>query len=733
VQALPLRLSGSRLAAGINQHRFVTLRIAPTADHSNGSPSMHARTHRHFGIRTRLILVALASSLPLAGFAAFMTYRFVEREYATMQQSVLDRARLLSEAVDQQVADVEGNLRTLAASPAIGSGDLRAFYQHAVEVNRVSRGVGIALLDRSGRQLVHTMREFGAPLGQRSNLETQDRVFQTGKSQISDLVIGTLLGQPIVSIEVPVQVAGEVRYVLALGFAPEHLTQILQEQWFPSAWRAGIVDRKGILISRIPDPERFIGRPAGGMLAAQPGRDTARWVKSVTSDGVEVYGTYWRSALTGWTVALGVPRSAVDTPYWWTVATVGAVAATVVLLGLLIAIFSSRLIVRPLAALERAAEALGRGTGWREPATGVREIENVHKALQQAGAQRRAAEDALRGERALLDAVVRSMPVGVIVAEAPSGRFLLANDEMRRLWEGDWQNLDELADHQRNHRFYPDGRPYDPMDLPIARTLIRGVSVSDEEITWENPSGRRGTILVNSAPVKDADGRVVAAVAAIFDITDRKQAMERQKLLLDEINHRTKNAMATIQAIARLSSRTATSFEEFVLGFQARLVALSHAYDLLTRYRWEGADLTDVIQTTLAPHLQGERISIDGRNIYLRPKQALALTSGIHELATNSVKYGALSTPAGQVEISWTIPETGHDAAVRLTWLERGGPGVARLERRGFGTRFVEQVLPAELDGRVTLEFLGTGVRCVIYFPINQRSAAREQRAASGG
>jgi PAS domain S-box-containing protein len=689
---------------------------------------MHTRVQRHFGIRTRLILVALASSLPLAGFAAFMTYRFVEREYATMQQSVLDRARLLAEAVDQQVTDVDGNLRTLAASPLIAAGDLRAFYEHAVEVNRVSRGLAVVLLDRSGRQIVHTMREFGAPLGQRSNLETQDRVFETGRSQVSNLVNGTLLGQPIVSIEVPVQIAGEVRYVLALGFAPEHITQILREQKFPDAWRAGVVDRKGILISRIPNPERFIGRPAGGMLGAQPGRDPERWVKSLTSDGVEVYGTYWRSALTGWTVALGVPRWAVDMPYWRTVATVGAVAATVILLGLLIAVFSSRLIVRPLAQLERAAEALGRGTDWREPAAGVREIENVHRALQQAGHQRRAAEDALRGERALLEAVVRSMPVGVIVAEAPSGRFLLANEEMRRLWEGDWHNLDELADHQRNRRFYPDGRPYDPMDLPIARTLLQGVSISDEEITWENPSGKRGTILVNTAPVKDANGKVVAAVAAIFDITDRKQSSERQKLLLDEINHRTKNAMATIQAIARLSSRTATSFEEFVLGFQARLVALSHAYDLLTRYRWEGADLADVLSTTLAPHLQGERIRINGRNVYLRPKQALGLTAGVHELATNSVKYGALSAPSGQVDISWAVEVMGPDVSVTLTWAEHGGPVVARPERRGFGTRFIEQALPAELDGRVELKFLATGVRCVIHFPLNQRSAAPASR-----
>ena len=685
---------------------------------------MHARVHRRFGIRTRLILVALASSLPLAGFAAFMTYRFVEREYAAIQQSVLERARLLSEAVHQHLFDVEGNLRTLAASPMIGAGDLHAFYQHALEVNRVSRGLAIILFDRSGRQVIHTMHPFGAALEPRGNLETQSTVFANGRSQVSDLDTGTLPGQPIVSMEVPVRVGGEIRYVLALVFPPERITQILQEQRFPDTWRAGVVDRKGILISRIPDPEKFIGRSAGGILGAQPGRDE-RWVKSVTSDGVPVYGTYWRSPLTGWTVALGVPRAAVDAPYWRTVATVAAVAASVVLLGLLIAIFSSRLIVRPLAQLEQAAVALGRGIGWREPTTGVREIENVHLALRQAGHQRDAAEEALRGERALLEAVVRSMPVGVIVAEAPSGRFLLANDEMRRLWEGDWHDLDELKDHQRDRRFYPDGRPYDPEDLPIARTLTKGVSVSDEEITWENPSGKRGAILCNSAPVRDANGKVVAAVAAIFDITDRKEAMERQKLLLDEINHRTKNAMATIQAIARLSSRTATSFDEFVLGFQARLVALSHAYDLLTRYRWQGADLSDVLATTLAPHLQGERIRMEGRNVYLRPRQALGLTGGVHELATNSVKYGALSVASGQVDISWTVEEIGPDTFLTLTWAERGGPDVKRPERRGFGTRFIEQALPGELDGRVELKFLPAGVRCLIFFPLNQRTAAK--------
>src|SRR3954465_10479886 len=148
-------------------------------------------------IRGRLILVALASTLPLAILSAFAAYLFVDREYAVAQQTVFERVRLLSQAADLFVSDNEGNLNMLAASPGLRMGDLQRFHAHAEEGNKLAGGVAIVLVDRAGQQLVNTLRPFGAELPRRTDLETQERVFATGKPQVSGFLKGALSGQPI--------------------------------------------------------------------------------------------------------------------------------------------------------------------------------------------------------------------------------------------------------------------------------------------------------------------------------------------------------------------------------------------------------------------------------------------------------------------------------------------------------------------------------------------------------
>jgi two-component sensor histidine kinase len=128
-----------------------------------------------------------------------------------------------------------------------------------------------------------------------------------------------------------------------------------------------------------------------------------------------------------------------------------------------------------------------------------------------------------------------------------------------------------------------------------------------------------------------------------------------------------------------------------------------------------------VLQTTLAPYSEGDRIVCTGEHVYLSPKVALALAAGIHELSTNSAKYGALSATGGRVAVDWEIHSGGGETMVTLTWSERGGPPVKPPDRRGFGTRFIQTGLAGDLDGRVVLEFAPTGVQCTIEFPLWQR------------
>jgi PAS domain S-box-containing protein len=217
----------------------------------------------------------------------------------------------------------------------------------------------------------------------------------------------------------------------------------------------------------------------------------------------------------------------------------------------------------------------------------------------------------------------------------------------------------------------------------------------------------------------DEAGQPLRVVGATVDITDRKRAELHLRLLVNELNHRVKNTLATIQAIAGQTFHAARSLPQAQEAFSARIVALAEAHDLLTRENWEGAELTDVLARLQTLHGAPERFSLAGPSVRLAPRMALSLSMALHELATNAVKYGALSMPSGRVRIDWSVAPgaragTGGGPRLLLTWRESGGPPVLPPTRRGFGSRLIERGLAAELSGEANIDFLPEGVLCRI-------------------
>ncbi|MGA0593821.1 sensor histidine kinase [Enterovirga sp. CN4-39] len=213
---------------------------------------------------------------------------------------------------------------------------------------------------------------------------------------------------------------------------------------------------------------------------------------------------------------------------------------------------------------------------------------------------------------------------------------------------------------------------------------------------------------------RDRNGRAIRLVGAHRDVTDRVVAQERQRLLINELNHRVKNTLATVQSIASQSFRHARTTDEALAAFEERLMALSRAHNVLTRERWAGANLHEIVAGAAEPYQgPGGRLRTRGDNIRLSPQTALALAMALQELATNAVKYGALSTPSGWVEIEWAIT-SGEPDILHLTWLERGGPPVKPPERRGFGSRLIERSVAIDLNGAVSLAFDPEGVVCTL-------------------
>jgi two-component sensor histidine kinase len=224
---------------------------------------------------------------------------------------------------------------------------------------------------------------------------------------------------------------------------------------------------------------------------------------------------------------------------------------------------------------------------------------------------------------------------------------------------------------------------------------------------------------VQVIPIFGSDGKPSHLLSISKDITDITDAQTRQELLAGELQHRIKNTLAMVSAIARQTLK-GEDIADRRDAFTGRLQALSDANDLITTRTWQSAPMRSVIESALTPHLSSpDRLSISGQHIELTAKQALSIALSIHELATNATKYGALSGNAGTIDIHWSLDGgcENDNKAFKLVWRETGGPEVAQPLSQGFGSKLVSRVLSADFNGTVTVEYLPGGIVCSMEAP----------------
>lgn len=264
-------------------------------------------------------------------------------------------------------------------------------------------------------------------------------------------------------------------------------------------------------------------------------------------------------------------------------------------------------------------------------------------------------------------------------------------------------------------------RGADPDALARIDGAFKGISKGGSEICYRRKDGSEFWSAIFISPVEDENHNVVQYFASFVDLTDHKQEQVQSRILIDELNHRVKNTLATVQSIVWQALRNTSDPEAIRDSIESRLSALSRSHDLLTRENWEGAGLLDLIHATLEPfgvaNGRAEHFVVKGRNIRVPPKVALALGIAFHELATNAVKYGAFSNKAGSVSIIWTIEPSPEGNRLVLCWQEKGGPRVTPPSRKGFGTRVIERGLAHELEGTAYLDYRLDGLVCTISFP----------------
>ncbi|MCK0207780.1 response regulator [Starkeya koreensis] len=229
-----------------------------------------------------------------------------------------------------------------------------------------------------------------------------------------------------------------------------------------------------------------------------------------------------------------------------------------------------------------------------------------------------------------------------------------------------------------------------------------------------------------SSVLRDGEGRPLSLSVQILDVTERRQAEETQRLLIGELNHRVKNTLASVQAIATQTLRYTRSPEQFSATFSGRIQALARAHGMLSDSTWQGADLMDLVQDQLQlGAVDPQRLSASGPQVQLRPQTALRLALILHELSTNAIKYGAFSGPTGRVALTWSV------AAERLQirWQETGGPPVKAPVKRGFGSMLIENSVKPD-GGSAAVSYGGDGVLWDFLLPLGGEEDSAPSRPA---
>jgi PAS domain S-box-containing protein len=327
---------------------------------------------------------------------------------------------------------------------------------------------------------------------------------------------------------------------------------------------------------------------------------------------------------------------------------------------------------------------------------------------------RKQAEDALRESEARFRHLADSAPALIWLTDA-EGRLIFVNMHFGYMFG---RGPAEIVPRGWRELVHPDDvRAFIGRFVPA----LRARAPFAHEVRVLDKTGSVRWLRTDAVPRLDDAGAFLGYTGCAVDITEAKVSQAQQEILINELNHRVKNTLATVQAIAAQSLRSERDAGEARQAFESRLFALSRVHDVLTQESWQTANLKDIVARAVEPY--GEpgrhgRFTIDGPDVRLQPQSALAFAMALQELATNAAKYGALSVPGGDVAIRWRLEPGPGSVRLRFQWQESGGPPVRPPKRRGFGSRLIERTLAEDTGGRVEIAYSPGGVELKLTMPL---------------
>ena len=622
------------------------------------------------------------------------------------------------------------------ASPRLRDHDLAAF---GPELRRAALAAGLgplALAQPDGRMLLHTAlpAEAGVAPGTFADGAILQAA-QTGRTEIGQLFRGTVTLDYLVAVAVPVMLpeapgpGGEARaapgtaYVLSVALRADDLAAALVAQQLPPGSVASIIDRAGKVVARSEGQRNLVGSElVPAVRAAFEAGAAQAVIRTRRVDGVDSTIGLVKAPVSGFRIALAVAQDSFSTRLG-TSMLLAVAGGAIALAALLLLLLLAGRVSRGIRWLGTLADPVPQASGYRR---GLAEIDEAAAALNRARDRRDASHAALALREARFRGAFEAPVIGMAQIDLETGAILLANDRFCRILGLDLGGLSQAGDLFSRFAGWITEVHRNRLRCGHTVTLAAEYQRRDAMPLW---------LELGMAPIHDPAVQPSRAVVVLEDVSGRHHDEQRQRMLTQELAHRAINALTLVQAAIRLTPRDNAA--AYAVAVEARVAALARAHGLLAQGGWSGAELRALVAGELAPFLPGagmnteaERTRLVGPPLMLRADAVQPLAMAIHELATNSTKYGALSVPDGQVAVEWTV--AARPGYLRLRWSETDGPPVARPpSRRGFGSRLIEATVKGQLGGTLQRSWLAAGLTCILEIPADR--ALREDPAGGAG
>ncbi|KAA2212065.1 HWE histidine kinase domain-containing protein [Teichococcus oryzae] len=621
--------------------------------------------------------------MPILLLSAALTLAYVEARREALQDLALQHARSILRSVDQEIGGRSTMLQLLAAMSLIQ--DLKpADFTSLIRQAETHLKGQITLQRAQGAEPAPAVSVLSGPA------QPEDR------------------GQaPLLRLTLPVAGNGMAAQLLSLTMSPQVLQRSLLDAGLPEGWTAVVIDDNRQVIALSGPADTLLERQLSEV-ARQADAASASFWKTLGSAGEEVALAHARSPASGLGVGIMVPSRVAEAPLRRSLLGFGIGSTLVVALVIGLAFLFTRRIAHSVRQAALAARRLGQGESLPPLATPVRELSAVSAALSEAGRRMQARARELADSEAQLSRAVSAARMATWEWDCGTDR-LSGSPERENLYNAARGSLRTFGAVMN-------------VILPEDRIQVRaameaaldpcGPGLYEAQFRVLDPAGGERWLQSQGAVVRRGpDGSASRLSGVVMDVTQAQHAAERERRLTREVDHRARNILTVVQSVLRLSRNEDS--EAFLAAVKGRVDVLARAHTLLSRNRWNGADLHELVAETLGPHGIAGLVTLQGPPMALAMAAVQPLAQVLHEIADNARRHGALSGPDGHASLLWRRDGSG----LSLLWRESAGPGVDAPPRPGFGLRVVENTVRWQLAGTVELRWGADGLCCSIRLP----------------